>query len=589
MKKGILLVIIAVGLVFLVACGPNLEPRVKELESNVSSLQKDKSTLQQEKDKIQAQVTSVEKDKVTLQQEKTSLQQDKDKLQTQTASLTKDKDSLQQDKDKLQAQVTSVTKDKDSALQDKTKLESQNRTLKSLAGPLPASLDNFFPPKAPAPVYLIEMFALDGPFTGTMVDLQEGDIPGAQKNYQAFKSQYAKMSGMVPEWKDLWPTAPVDALGVALASGDPAKVGQAFGGVGEVCGTCHLINMTKAHQKYHWPDFGIIKLTDPVSKQSMSWVDYMFAIAGAYTGIGNDLGQGQLENARKQFDVFSARFKALPTIACVNCHSTPRTYFVDASVTGMVDNLGKELSATAPDPKKVGDLIGAIGNESCMKCHLVHFPAQNSKDRWKTMAEPVVGLTKLDVNAGAPPPAGWKWAVVEFNTGAEESIVPLEDHDMDWVFFVVKGSNEISIGDKKNILNAGEGLVIPATQRHSHRFVPQSKVVAFQLRPADRPPGNLHRGSQILLSENPLGLRPSAAYKLRIREVTLAPGSKIAENMTSNPNFGYVADGVLTISTGNTSSKIEAGKPFTLQTTSTQTVGNDGAAPLRIFLVDIGP
>ena len=386
MKRGLLLTIV-VGLMLLVACGPNLEPRVKELESNVSSLQKDKSTLQQEKDKLQAQVASVEKDKTSLQQEKVSLQQDKDKFQVQVTSLTKDKDSLQQDKDKIQAQAASLTKDKDSLQQERGKLQAQNNTLKVLAGPLPASLDNFFPPKAPAPIYLFEMFALSGAFSGIGVDLQERDVPGVQKNYEAFKAQYAKMSGMVPEWKELFPTAPVEALGVALSSGDPAKIGPAMGQIGQVCGTCHLLNQTKAHQKYHWPDFGIIKLTDPVSKQSLSWVDYMFAMAGAYDGIGNDLGQGQLENARKQFDAFSARFKALPTIACVNCHTTPRTYFVDASMMTMVDNLGKEISSATPDPKKVGDLIGVVGNESCMKCHLVHLPAQSTKDRWNAVGD----------------------------------------------------------------------------------------------------------------------------------------------------------------------------------------------------------
>ncbi len=53
----------------------------------------------------------------------------------------------------------------------------------------------------------------------------------------------------------------------------------------------------------------------------------------------------------------------------------------------LVDNLGKEISSAAPDPKKVGDLIGALGNESYMKCHLVHLPSQNTKDRWKMITD----------------------------------------------------------------------------------------------------------------------------------------------------------------------------------------------------------
>ena len=134
---------------------------------------------------------------------------------------------------------------------EKASLEGQKQILIDIAGPLPASLDQFFPPAAPAPVYLFEMFALAGPFEGIMVDLQEGDIPGVQANFEAFKAQYEKMSGMVPEWTDHFPMEPVEALGQALANGDPAQVGPAMGGVGGVCGSCHMLDMVKAQQKYH--------------------------------------------------------------------------------------------------------------------------------------------------------------------------------------------------------------------------------------------------------------------------------------------------------------------------------------------------
>ena len=113
----------------------------------------------------------------------------------------------------------------------------------------------------------------------------------------------------------------------------------------------------------------------------------MMRMAGAYFGVGIDLQQGQLERARKNFQAFSARFKALPTNACPNCHTTPRTYFVDESIQAMVDQVGKALEATPPDAQAIEQLNGAIGNESCMKCHLVHFPAANTKARWETFAD----------------------------------------------------------------------------------------------------------------------------------------------------------------------------------------------------------
>jgi len=264
--------------------------------------------------------------------------------------------------------------------------------LKEIAGPPPASLDNLFPPKAAAPIYLLEMLNLSGPFAGIGVDLQEKDIPGVKANYQAFKAQYDKVAGMVPEWKSLIPKEPIDALGQAIDSGDPAKVGPAMEKAAEVCSSCHLVNMVKVQQKYHWPNFDDVKLTDPVTSQSLAFVDYMKVMEGAYSGIATDLQEGQLDNARKNFEAFNARFKALAlsTGGCATkgCHDAqpfkPRAYFVDDSIQATVDQLGKELASPTPDAQTVQQLSGAIGMESCLKCHWVHLPAQMSKDTWET-------------------------------------------------------------------------------------------------------------------------------------------------------------------------------------------------------------
>lgn len=270
---------------------------------------------------------------------------------------------------------------------EKAALQAQNRQLKELAGPLPASLDNYFPPKAQGPVWLIEMFGLSGPLESIGVDLQQGDIAGAKANYAAFKAQYSKMAEMVPEWKSLFPMAPVENLGKALESGDPGQIGPAMGAVGEVCGGCHLVNQSKAFFKYHWPDFAVLKLSDPVSKESVAWVDYMRMMAGAFTGIGNDLQQGQMDNALQNYDAFRARVKALEQEGCARCHNTARTYFVDAATLTLVDQLGQALKASPPDAKAIGELSGAIGNEICMKCHLVHVPAASTKERWEAFAD----------------------------------------------------------------------------------------------------------------------------------------------------------------------------------------------------------
>jgi hypothetical protein len=261
------------------------------------------------------------------------------------------------------------------------KLTADNLQLKILGGPPPASLDQYFPPKAPAPVYLIEMFTLAGPMESIGADLQKQDIAGAKTHFQAFKAQYDKVAKMVPEWTSRFPEAPITALGAAIDSGDPAKIGPAMGGIGQVCGDCHLVYQVKVQQKYHWIDFDNIKVNDPVSKTALSFGDYMVAMTGSFGG--------SLGGSTQAFQAFTAQYNALAADSCKQCHTDPvtgkeipRKYFVDADSMALIDQLGKAVSANPPDAAAIGNLSGAIGNEICLKCHLVHLQAQNAKDIW---------------------------------------------------------------------------------------------------------------------------------------------------------------------------------------------------------------
>ena len=74
-----------------------------------------------------------------------------------------------------------------------------------------------------------------------------------------------------------------------------------MGQVGQVCGSCRLLNQIKAQQKFQWPDFEAFALTDTVTNETTSWHESMVRMAGAYTGIENDLQQGQIENVRLNF------------------------------------------------------------------------------------------------------------------------------------------------------------------------------------------------------------------------------------------------------------------------------------------------
>ena len=249
-------------------------------------------------------------------------------------------------------------------------------TIKSFdaAAPLPAVLDNYFPPKAQAPIFLFAMHGMSRPFSGIMVDLFENDVENVMANYENFRQQYAEVSKLVPEWQEYFPAEPVDELGAALKSGDQGKVMAAIDYVGMVCDNCHFTNMPKVHAKYHWPKFHDIKITDPLSKEQISFSRLMQYLEVNFTGIGINLEQGQTGNAKKQLAAFRARFASMEE-TCMNCHDSDRYYYVDESVQKLIDELEQALNAIPVDVPKVEKYSQAIGMENCFKCHLVHVPA----------------------------------------------------------------------------------------------------------------------------------------------------------------------------------------------------------------------
>ncbi len=266
------------------------------------------------------------------------------------------------------------------------KTEGEEHGSQDLAAPPPASLDAFYPPNAEGPVYQFRMFGIATPFTGITVDLFENDMENVAANFDAFKAQYLEVSKLIPEWEDQFPMEPVDELGSALKTGDPDQVMAAVGNVGKVCHTCHIVNMVKVQQKYHWKDFEAIAVQDPLTNQEVDYPQFMRFLDAAFLGIGVDVAQGQQENAQKQFEGFNARFQALKE-SCKECHSSPRTAIVDKSVQARIDELGQVLSGTSIDPNAVGEVSNAIGAKSCGECHLIHLPAAYAKERWEHWEE----------------------------------------------------------------------------------------------------------------------------------------------------------------------------------------------------------
>lgn len=238
----------------------------------------------------------------------------------------------------------------------------------------PASLDSLYPPKARAPLFLRGMHELNATFTGIVVDLFENDHAGVLANFESFQSQYRENAALVPEWADRYPSEPVEALGKIISGGSPDEVMAEVNRVGAICHDCHLATMVPVQQKYRWPDFQSITVEDPIRMTDLPYPEFMQMLNTSLTGIGIDVAQGQVENARMHLGALATRMASLKEI-CSACHDTERTYFVDARIDSLLGRMTTALQDTEVDPGAVGRLSQEIGMESCSKCHLVHVPA----------------------------------------------------------------------------------------------------------------------------------------------------------------------------------------------------------------------
>lgn len=242
------------------------------------------------------------------------------------------------------------------------------------AGTLPETLNSIYPPAAGQPIYLFRMLELETFFSGIVVDLMEDDIEGARSSFDGFAGKYREVSGIVPEWKSKYPGEPVKELGEALAAGDRKRAMSAFAEMGGICHRCHVETMVLVQQKYHWGDFGAIAVKDPLSGAATGYPQFKQYLAANLAGITVDLRQGQVDNARRQFQEFRARFQALAD-SCNGCHEKKSKYYVDSEVQDIVEEIGKAFTSRTVAADVVIALTQNIGRESCSKCHLVHLPA----------------------------------------------------------------------------------------------------------------------------------------------------------------------------------------------------------------------
>jgi hypothetical protein len=261
-------------------------------------------------------------------------------------------------------------------------LKHEPPSFKEFTSTPPHSLDSLYPPYSDEPIYQIKMFALAKPLTAIGLDIFDNNMKQAKNHFEEFREQYLEISKVVPEWQQAYPKEPVDKLDRALSTGEQEKIMLAMGNIAKICQDCHIINMPKIQQKYHWENFSEIIVTDPVTNQEMDYKQHMLSLETSFQGIGINLERGQVENALKHFNFFNMRFQSMKE-TCTACHETERKYYVDSNIKEMIEKLRETLRSKVPDIKIIGELSRKIGNESCFKCHMVHIPAEYNKIMWR--------------------------------------------------------------------------------------------------------------------------------------------------------------------------------------------------------------
>ncbi len=246
--------------------------------------------------------------------------------------------------------------------------------LKTISISVPSSLDTLYPPKAAQPLYLFRMLELGTRFSAIAADLSEKKFHEAVASFELFKTQYAEVSKLVPEWQRYYSRSPVDGLQAALKTGDPSKIMGAYERVGKVCHDCHAAYMPIVQQKYHWGDFKAVSVKDPLSKEDVDFTRLMQYLDANFAGISVSVERGDKEAAARHLQGFDARFQAMKE-TCKGCHDTEGRYYIDKSVQTLIDQLGQALNGSSVDPKMAEPLRQRIGMEGCIKCHWVHVPA----------------------------------------------------------------------------------------------------------------------------------------------------------------------------------------------------------------------
>lgn len=241
---------------------------------------------------------------------------------------------------------------------------------------LPKSLNEFYIGSSfeePSSEWVGEMFIQAGAFDGMVANIQEGDMTNAIISYNVFANEYKNISKKVPEWRNYFDISEVDKLGKDLKNNKQSAIPKDIEKIAATCEKCMGERRAQVWAKYYWRGF------DTVNIGGMPWPDAMKLLGVNFGGIAANAAEGNQTATNNSFNQFKTLYTDTKT-ACSNCHDTPRFYYVSDDVFAKIDQMGDNI--TANNMQNVQDIQKELGIQ-CYRCHVLHLPAEDMKDKMK--------------------------------------------------------------------------------------------------------------------------------------------------------------------------------------------------------------
>jgi len=195
--------------------------------------------------------------------------------------------------------------------------------------------------------------------------------------------------------------------------------------VGRVCHECHARSMGPGQLRFRWGDFHEVVAVTKTGEEH-EWSKLMRELDLAMAGILVDARQGPGREGREHFARFEARFLAMED-GCARCHAgSPRAYFVDERVKGLVRDLGTALDAEQRTWAR-SRTLSTDRDDELRSLPLVHVPAALARSNEPRVALSVTrrrgrgGRRTSDRAPPRPDPGGRSGAPLEGGSRSERA------------------------------------------------------------------------------------------------------------------------------------------------------------------------